>query len=87
MNKYIEYDIHNGITLLKCAIMNILNALNDMEIDSYTFGSDISMNLVIRCMYESGWTEVDGVWYSISKRDFVFTDDVNLTLELRSNEN
>lgn len=87
MNKYIEYDIHNGITLLKCAIMNVLSALNDMEIDSYIFGPDISIHLVIRCMYTSGWIEVDGVWYSTSERDFVFTDDVNLTLKLRNNEN
>lgn len=84
MNKFVEYDIHNGITLLKCAIMNILDALNNMEIDSYNFGPNISINLVIQCMYKSGWTENEGIWYSISQRDFVFTDDVNLTLELRT---
>ena len=68
MNKFIEYDIHNGITLIKCAVMNILDALDKMEIDSYEFGSYISPVL-------------DGnIIYSPSKRDFVFND--NLTLEL-----
>lgn len=85
MNKFIEYDIHNGIILLRCAIMNILKSLDSMEIDSYTFGPNISIHLVIQCMYENGWVENKGIWYSPSKRDFVFTDDVNLTLELANN--
>lgn len=84
MNKFIEYDIHNGITLIKCAIMNILESLDSMEIDSYVFGSDISLYTVIKCMYDVGWVELDGIYYSPSKRDFVFTDDINLTLELRT---
>ena len=83
MNKFIEYDIHNGITLLKCAIMNILESLDSMELDSYVFGPDISLHTVIKCMCDSGWVELDGIYYSPSKRDFVFTDDINLTLELR----
>ena len=84
MNKFIEYDIHNGITQIKCAIMNILNALDKIEIDSYVFGPDISVHTVIKCMYDLGWTELDGIYYSPSKRDFIFTDDVNLTLELQT---
>jgi len=84
MNKFIEYDIHNGITLLKCAIMNILESLDSMELDSYVFGPYISLTIVINCMYDAGWIELDGVYYSPSKRDFVFTDIVDLTLELRT---
>lgn len=84
MNKFIEYDFHNGITQLKCAIMNVLSALDSMEIDSYIFGPDVSVHTVIKCMYDAGWIEDGGVYYSPIKRDFIFTDDVNLTLELRS---
>ena len=80
MNKFVEYDIHNGITLLKCAIMNILNALDSMEIDSYEFGEYISMNLIMNCMLDSGWEIADGICYSPTRRDFVFVD--NLKLEL-----
>ena len=75
MNKFIEYDIHNGIILLKCAIMNILDALDKMEIDSYEFGPYISPILIKECMGQLGW-EFDGdIMYSPSKRDFVFTDN------------
>ncbi len=75
MNKFIEYDIHNGITLIKCAIMNILDALDKMEIDSYEFGPYISPILIEECMGQLGW-EFDGdIMYSPSKRDFVFTDN------------
>lgn len=85
MNKFIEYDIHNGIILLRCAVMNILNALDNMEMDSYIFGPNISIHLVIECMYNAGWKEIQGSYYSPCKRDFIFTDDVNLTLELANN--
>ena len=75
MNKFIEYDIHNGITLIKCAIMNILDALDKMEIDSYEFGPYISPILIEECMGQLG-REFDGdIMYSPSKRDFVFTDN------------
>lgn len=86
MNKFIDYDIHNGVTLLRCAVMNILYALDSMEIDSYIFGPDISIHLVMNCMVNSGWNLKHGIWYSPSMRDFVFTDDINLTLELLKNE-
>lgn len=81
MNKFIEYDIHNGITLIKCAIMNILDSFNESEIDSYTFGSNISICLIKDCMYDSGWYEIRGRWYSPSKKYFKFTDNINLTLK------
>ena len=64
--------------------MNILDALDRMEIDSYVFGPDISLHTVIRCMYDAGWAEINGVYYSPSKRDCMFTDDVDLILELRT---
>lgn len=84
MNKFIEYDIHNGITLIKCSIMNILDALDKMEIDSYEFGPYISPILIEECMGQLGWEFDRDIMYSPSKRDFVFTDNVNLTLELRA---
>lgn len=85
MNKFIEYDIHNGIILLRCAVMNILNALDNMEIDSYEFGPYISPMLIEECMGQSGWEIDEDIIYSPSKRNFVFTDDINLTLELATN--
>ena len=80
MNKFIEYDIHNGITLIKCAVMNILDALDKMEIDSYEFGPYISPMLIEECMGHLGWEIDENIIYSPSKRDFVFNND--LTLEL-----
>ena len=80
MNKFIEYDIHNGIIQIRCAIMNILDALDKMEIDSYKFGPYISPMLIEECMSQLKW-EFDGdIIYSPSKRDFVFTDDFALRL-------
>ena len=84
MNKFIEYDIHNGLIQIRCAIMNILDALDSMELDSYVFGPDISLHTVTKCMYDTGWVEIGGIYYSPSKRDFIYTDDVDLTLELRT---
>ena len=84
MNKFIEYDIHNGITQIWCGVMNILDALNKMEIDSYEFGPYISRVLIEECMGQSGWKMDEDIFYSPSKRDFVFTGDINLTLELRT---
>ena len=84
MNKFIEYDIHDGVTRIWCAVMNILDALDKMEIDSYIFGPYISSTLIEECMGQAGWEMNEDVFYSPSKRDFVFTDDVNLTLELRT---
>lgn len=82
MNKFIEYDIHNGITQIWCAVMNILDALDKMEIDSYNFGPYISPILIEECMGQSGW-EIDGdIFYSPSRRDFVFSNDS--ILELRT---
>lgn len=80
MNKFIEYDIHNGITQLTCAIMNILSALDAMEIDSYEFSPWISSHLIVKCMVDSGWYSENGIWYSPTKRDFVFIDDIKLKL-------
>ena len=80
MNKFIEYDIHNGVTQIRCAIMNILTALDSMEIDSYEFSPWISSHLVIKCMTDSGWYSKNGIWYSPTKRDFIFIDDIKLEL-------
>jgi len=71
MNKFIEYDIHNGITLLKSAIMNILNALDSKEIDEYNFGEYISYNLIESCLKESNW-KLDYGWTSPSGWSFIF---------------
>ncbi len=80
MNKFIEYDIHNGVTQIWCAVMNILDALDKMEIDSYKFSPYISPTLIEECMGQSGWQMDGDIFYSPSKRDFVFTDDFTLRL-------
>ena len=71
MNKFIEYDIHNGITLLRCAIMNVLNALDSQEINEYNFGEYISYNLIENCLKESNW-KLDYKWISPSGLSFIF---------------
>lgn len=80
MNKFIETDIINGIKLLTCAVSNILNSLDSMEIDSFKFGPYISASLVEKCMVDLGWKQDGDIWYSTSSRNFIFTDD--LTIEL-----
>lgn len=60
--------------------MNILTALDSMEIDSYEFSPWISIHLVIKCMTDNGWHSKNGIWYSPTKRDFVFIDDIKLEL-------
>lgn len=84
MNKFIEYDIHNGITQIKCAIMNVLDALDKMEINSYNFGPYIPLILIEECMGVSGWEICGDIFYSPSKRDFKFTE--NFELKLYDNE-
>jgi len=80
MNKFIEYDIHNSIIQMKCAIMNILDALDKMEIDSYEFNLYTSPFLIKDCMRQSGWEFNKDIICSPSKRDFVLTDDYILKL-------
>ena len=79
MNKFIEYDINNGIILLKCAIMNVLKALDSAEIKSYKFDPLISFHLIKKCMNDSGWSENDDIFYSPSLKGFMFFDDFDLT--------
>lgn len=55
MNKFIEYDIHNGTSLLRCAVFNVIDALESGEITSYTFECDI-IKLFIDCLELKGYT-------------------------------
>jgi hypothetical protein len=71
MNRFIEFDIYNGITQLKCAIINILNALDSQEIAEYDFGEYISYNLIRNCMEEDDW-KLNYVWISPSGLSFIF---------------
>lgn len=78
MNKFIEYDIHNGITQIRCAVMNILDALNRAEIDSYYFGPGISIFLIDECSGQCGWElepNLSGdIYCSPSGREFVYRE-------------
>lgn len=73
MNKYIEYDIHNGVIQLKCAVMNILKSLELQEIDLYVFNPYISRNLIIDCMIDLGWIINDNI-YTINSIKFELID-------------
>lgn len=74
--KFIEYDIQNGIALLKCAIMNVLRSLDLGEITCYKFNPYIANNLIAKCMAESGWNiETDNlIWSSPHDKEFLFKD-------------
>ena len=63
MNKYIDYDIHNGLTVLKCAVMNILYSLDSREITSYIFNPYISSTFIESCMNQCEWTSLENsIW-------------------------
>lgn len=76
MNKFIEYDIHNGLTLIKCAVMNILNSLESREIIRYNFDPYISPLYIKRCMQDSGWENIDGSIWATSYGDrFIYKEE------------
>ena len=64
MNKFIDYDLYNGILHLKCAIMNILHALDTGEINEMNLGNYIPGRLLIECLNNSKW---------IFERDYDYT--------------
>ena len=70
MNKYTEHDIDNGIRLLKIGIMNALKALNDEEIESFSFKA-VSYEFLYKCMVESGWSGLSSL-YIASPSEKVF---------------
>ena len=75
MNKFIEYDIHNGLTLLKCAVMNILCSLENREIIKYEFNPYISPLYIKRCMQDSGWENVkDSIWATPNGDEFLYLE-------------
>ena len=58
MNQYIESDIHNGITFLKCAVMNMLHELETDKCSSIKFPFELSDEFIKQCLDERGWTIV-----------------------------
>ena len=65
MNKFIKYDIENGLTLVKCGVRNILYALNEGEIENYKIDGLVSLDLIFQCMLECKW--------KVDTYDFIFT--------------
>lgn len=55
MNKFIPYDIHNGVLQLKCAIMNALNDIDSKEEKEINLGEYIPESLVYHCLVVGGW--------------------------------
>ena len=83
MNKFIKYDIHNGLTLLKCAIMNVLESFEKEEEFYYNF-DEIPLKLLIKCLTERRW-EIGSIKYndeeyyiycSYNERPFVIRGNV-----------
>lgn len=56
MNKYIESDIHNGTVYLKCAVMNVLHAIENNKIKEFIFET-ISLAFLIKCAEAKNWKE------------------------------
>lgn len=76
MNKFIEHDIHNGLILLRCAVMNILEAINSEEIDYWRFNEFISTNLITQCMLDNGWIYKNETWYNPKDKKFTFNNSI-----------
>jgi len=63
MNKYIETDIEQAITLLKVAINNALFDLESGTVKEYiSFGYPIPLQLIIQCAQDRGWVEDMDDW-------------------------
>lgn len=55
MHKFIESDVHNGLTYLKCAIMNALWDIEEGHETKITLGKYVPFSFVIDCAKERGW--------------------------------
>ena len=80
MNKFIQSDIHNGTTYLKCAIMNILNDLVNEEILEFDCGPYIPYTLFIDCLIENGFDVtccIDYLFKIPNKKDRYIKWEVN----------
>lgn len=62
MNKYIQTDIEQAITLLKIAINNALLDLETGEEKEIHFGCDIPLSLIIHCAKDRGWEDDMNDW-------------------------
>lgn len=63
--------------------MNILKALDFVELDYYKFSPEISEYLVIECMKESGWKQTnETAWFSPHSKFYTLS---NLTLRHEAN--
>lgn len=72
MNKFIKYDIENGLTLIKCAIRNVLYDLETGELTEYDFGEYVAPALIELCMEECGWEEKGPITYFSNGKYFSF---------------
>ena len=54
-SKYIESDIHNGLTFLKCAIMNALADIESGERLEIDLGDYVPFSYVVKCAEDRGW--------------------------------
>lgn len=57
MNKYIQTDIEQAITLLKIAINNALMDLETGEEKEIHFGCNIPLSLIIHCAEDRDWKD------------------------------
>lgn len=57
MHKFIESDVHNGLTYLKCAIMNALWDIEEGHETEIVLGKYVPFSLLVECAEQRGWVE------------------------------
>lgn len=71
MKDYIEFDLENSSILMKAAIMNTLNKIENKELTKVYLGFYISGNMLEECIEERGWKDKN-VLYEDSTYPFTF---------------
>ena len=75
MNKYIEYDIEQGLKYLKVGIMNALVDIESGEEDKIYLKGPIALSLIIKCAEERGWEtdpNMDWDWTNSWEVDYFY---------------
>lgn len=60
INKYINFDLDNGLRRIKVALMNLLNEFENNELKEYEL-EYIDINLLQRCLIERNWIQLPNI--------------------------
>ena len=76
MDKYIETDIENGLTYLKCAVMNTIAKCLETKHAGH-LPNTISIYFVIKCLQEDGWkiTRLTNSYYCAKNSSSLIIDN------------